>query len=123
MNQLAMTVGLEGLGQVGVSLKQKGMKRAKKRSKTAVDAAILDEFLNPEVIETFMASNSQMIETFELGAYRCDWVKYPTHDEVIFSKPETGSVIQYEWFDTPEAAKTHFNRTKRLATIFSKMKK
>ena len=71
MNQLKMTFGVEGLNQLGEMIKPK--RRIRRQRVQAVESALMDEFLNPEKIEAFLTPNLDVVESIELGAYRCDW--------------------------------------------------
>ena len=119
MNQLKMTFGVEQLNQLGDFLKPK---RRRKRV-VPCDAKVMDEFLNPEKIETFLNHQLEVKESLEVGNYRCDWMSFPTHHEVVLVKASTNEILQYEWLDTEEAAKSYFERTKKMVHIFNKFKK
>ena len=121
MNQLKMTFGVEGLNQLGEFIKPK--RRIRRKRVDAVDQAIMDEFLNPEKIEAFLTPSLNVVETLEVGDYRCDWMKFPTHDEVVLVKITTSEILQYEWFDTTEAAKRYYERSKKMVHIFNKLKR
>lgn len=121
MNQLKMTFGVEGLNQLGEMIKPK--RRIRRQRAQAVESALMDEFLNPEKIEAFLTPNLDVVESIELGVYRCDWMKFPTHDEVVLVKTTTNEILQYEWFDTTEAAKRYYERSKKMVHIFNKMKR
>ena len=120
MSQLKMTFGVEGLNQLGEMMKPK--RRTRRKRVVVSDHELMDEFLNPEKIEAFLNPQLNVVESLEVGAYRCDWMKYPTHDEVVLVKTTTNEVLQYEWFDTTEAAKRYYERSTKMVHIFNKLK-
>lgn len=120
MNQLKMTFGVDSLNQLGEFI---ATKRSARRKRVKAVESAMDDFLNTEKIEAFLAQRLNVVESTEIGSYRCDWMQFPTHDEVVLIKTTTNEVLQYEWFDTPEGAKRYYERSSKMAHIFNKLKR